>query len=70
MSDFKFYHDELHGEECACGSWKKSMFSFCYTCYRALPEDMQRDLWQRIGDGYEEAYDKTISYLKEEGKIE
>jgi hypothetical protein len=70
MTDFKFYHDELNGEECACGAWKRSMFAFCYTCHRSLPEDMKRELWKRIGDGYEEAYNEAISWLKEEGRTE
>ena len=70
MTDFEFYHNELHGEECVCGAWKKSMFSLCFACYHTLPPDMQKELWKRIGDGYEEAYDAAITWLKEEGKIE
>jgi hypothetical protein len=70
MSDIKFYLQELNSEECACGAWKKPKFSLCFACYHALPKDMQTDLWSRLGDGYEEAYDAAITWLKEEGRIE
>jgi hypothetical protein len=70
MSDFKFYLQELNSEECACGAWKKKRLSFCYTCYRALSKDMQKDLYQRMGEGYEEAYDDAIRWLREEGRLE
>jgi hypothetical protein len=70
MSDIKFYLQELNSEECACGAWKKPKLSFCFACYHALPKDMQRDLYSRLGDGYENAYDEAISWLKEEGRIE
>jgi hypothetical protein len=70
MNDVKFYIQELAGEECACGRSKKSRYSFCFTCYQLLPSDMQKDLWFYIGDGYEEAYDTAITWLKEDGRIE
>ena len=70
MNDTKFYIQELRGEECACGRSKKSRFAFCYTCYKLLPADMAKDLWNYMGDGYEEAYDAAISWLKEDGRID
>lgn len=70
MSDIKFYLQELNSEECACGATKKAKYSFCYTCYQLLPDDMKRELWNRLGDGYEEAYDEAILWLKEEGRID
>ena len=70
MSDVKFYIQELRSEECACGRSKRSRYSFCYTCYQLLPDDMQRDLWNYMGDGYEEAYDAAVAWLKEDGRIE
>lgn len=66
----KFYIQELRGEECACGAWKKSGFAFCFACYHALPFDIRDELWNRMGDGYEEAYDIAIKWLKEDGRIE
>ena len=65
MSDFKFYLQELNSEECRCGSWKKKRMSFCYICYRKLPKDTQKELYQRMGVGYEEAYDDACIFLEE-----
>ena len=70
MSDTKFYLQQLRSEECACGKWTKVKMSFCARCYFSLPRDMQRDLYQRMGNGYEEAVDAAVSYLKEEGILE
>ena len=61
--DTQFYLEELKSEECFCGKTKKSGMSFCYKCYSSLSKDMQRDLYQRIGDGYGEAYDKAVEWL-------
>ena len=65
MSDFKFYIQELNSEECRCSAWKKRGMSFCYVCYHKLPDDMQKDLYQRMGQGYEEAYDSACRWLEE-----
>ena len=61
--DLKFYIDELLSEECFCGRTKKSKMSLCYTCYKSLPKDKKQALYQRMGDGYEEAYDDAIEWL-------
>ena len=61
--DLKFYLDELKSKECFCGRKKKSMFSFCYKCYSALPKDLKRDLYLSIRHGYEDAYDKAVEWL-------
>ena len=61
--DWRFYYDELRGEECSCGRYKKPGYSFCYRCYKSLPRDFKRDLYQRIGAGYEQAYDAAVQYL-------
>jgi len=61
--DFRFYASELKSDECQCGRTKKPKMSFCYICYKSLPADMQKALYQRIGDGYEEAYDEAVVYL-------
>lgn len=63
QKDTNFYWDELFSEECFCGKNKKSKMSFCYSCYRSLPRSMQRDLYRRMGDGYEEAYDDAVTWL-------
>jgi len=62
--DWKFYYDELMSDECACGNPKQPSRSFCYRCYMALPGDMRRDLWKRLGEGYEEAYEAAVKYLE------
>jgi len=62
--EWKFYYDELMSDDCACGMPKKSGRSFCYKCYISLPKDMRRDLWLRIGDGYEAAYEAAVKYLE------
>jgi len=62
--ELKFYLDELTSDECACGQPKKAGHSFCYRCYMRLPGDMRRDLWKRIGDGYEAAYEAAVKWLE------
>jgi hypothetical protein len=49
IKDFKFYATELKSEECFCGKTKKPRMSFCYRCYKSLPGDMQKDLYQPLG---------------------
>ncbi len=61
--DLKFYIIELNSEECICGRDKVPGNSFCYTCYKSLPGDMQRALYQRMGGGYEAAYDEAVLML-------
>jgi hypothetical protein len=61
--DWKFYTKELSGKECQCGRVKRSMMSLCYGCYKKLPGHMQRDLYRKLGNGYEEAYDDAVEFL-------
>jgi len=61
--DRRFYITELKSAECQCGRPKKPHKSLCYGCYKALPKQMRRDLWQGIGDGYEAAYDAAVAWL-------
>jgi hypothetical protein len=63
MTEVKFYLREFISEECQCGKYKKSQMSFCYPCYKSLPRDLQRNLYNRLGNGYEEAYDEALTYL-------
>ena len=64
--DRKFYIESLASDQCLCERPKKSGFSFCYRCYRTLPVDMQRALYRRMGDGYEEAVNEACQYLQTE----
>lgn len=61
--DVRFYVAELRGEECQCGASKKSGHSFCYGCYRRLPEEMRGPLYRVMGNGYEEAYERAYVWL-------
>lgn len=63
MSEIKFYISELGSDECQCGRSKMPGRSFCYKCYTSLSRDMRRDLYQKVGDGYEEAHDAAVHYL-------
>jgi len=65
MNEWAFYIEELKSEECFCGQTKKSGFSFCFNCYKKLTKEMQKDLYKKIGKGYEQAYDEAFLYLKE-----
>ena len=64
FNDAVFLLKELKSNECACGSYKKKGFSFCYNCYNNLPDDIQKSLWDGFGRGYEEAYDFAVGWLK------
>ncbi len=63
LKDAQFLLKELRSNECACGKPKKSGNSFCYGCYSSLPEDLQKKLYRRFGDGYEEAYEEAHGWL-------
>ena len=54
----------LLSAECECGRAKKSGNSFCNRCYKALPKYLQRRLYRRVGEGYEEAHGEARAILK------
>lgn len=60
-----FYIDELKSEECQCGEYKARGKSVCPACWKRLPRDLQVDLYSRMGDGYEEAYEAAVKVLTE-----
>jgi len=56
--------ESLRSETCpACGKAKKAKQSLCYPCYKRLPQDRQHDLYNRIGEGYEEALGHAMTLL-------
>ena len=55
---------ELLGFACRYGRVKVPRQTFCAECYRALPVAMQRALYRRFGQGYEEAYAAAVAYLR------
>lgn len=63
VGDLKFYVKELKGDQCQCGRSKGSGKSFCYTCWKLLTPELQKSLYWRIGEGYEEAYEAAVIHL-------
>lgn len=59
-----WYHQQLLSDECYCMEPKRPRHAFCYACYLSLPDDIQRDLYQLIGKGYEPAYEAAIKFLE------
>jgi hypothetical protein len=51
-----------------CGEKKRHKESLCNRDYRRLPEAMRRALYQGIGQGYVEAFDAALAWLKENAK--
>jgi hypothetical protein len=51
-------------ERCICGNPKRTRMSHCGRCYKSLPKPMQTALWQRFGEGYEEAYADSVAWLR------
>ena len=49
-----------------CGKAKRAKMSHCSKCYYRLPPKMRSALCRGFGDGYEEAYEDSLEYLKGE----
>lgn len=47
----------------ACGGPKKPRHSMCGRDYRRLPSNLKAALYDRLGDGYEEAMDEAFGHL-------
>lgn len=60
-----WYLRELMSNECLCGKEKKPKYSFCYGCYKALPDEMQTLLYALIGQGYEGNFEEAVKWLEE-----
>ena len=63
MTSDNFYLNQFLSDECQCGRSKRPRHSFCFKCYKQLPDDMQKALWRRFHCGYEEAYEEAVKYL-------
>jgi hypothetical protein len=48
---------------CRCGAAKQYGMAFCFACWRHLPDNVRRALYQRIGQGFEVAYRVACEYL-------
>lgn len=47
----------------ACGGAKKSAQTMCRSCYFKLPRMMRDALYDRVGAGYEQAFDEAMQRL-------
>lgn len=47
----------------ACGGAKRKYNAFCTACYYRLPRALRRSLYQRFGEGFEEAYRVSIAWF-------
>ena len=63
QDDLKFYCKTRESNECSCGRGKQPRMWFCFQCYKSLPVDMQRALWNPITKEAIEAYEKALKYL-------
>jgi hypothetical protein len=61
---------ELAGVQCRCGRPKQPRQTFCRKCYYTLPRPQQRELYQRVGCGYEAAYIAAVNFLAHAGRME
>ena len=49
---------------CRCGALKRTKQPFCNTCYDKLPRQYQVALYKRLGEGFEEAYQRAAYQLE------
>jgi hypothetical protein len=54
---------ELMGVVCRCGKPKARGNTFCRACYLSLPMDARTALYKKIGEGYEDAYQRACEML-------
>jgi len=57
--------DSLRSVKCeGCGGKKKTAQSHCSKCYFKLSATLRSALYQRFGDGYEEAFEQSLLVLE------
>jgi hypothetical protein len=54
---------ELQTNKCFCGAKKAMSQTFCRPHYSSLPPGLRSALYQRFGEGYEEAYTTAREYF-------
>jgi hypothetical protein len=60
-----YYLEILKSNECPhCDDFKERGYVFCGSCYFSLPEDMRGDLYRMMRDGFEEAVDAALEWLR------
>lgn len=56
--------ESLRSDLCpACGNPKKPAQTLCKGCYFKLPAKLRSGLYDRVGDGYEEAFAAAMTKL-------
>lgn len=56
--------DSLCSNLCpACGRGKNARMTLCGGCYHGLPRELQKALYNRLGEGYSEAVDQALRML-------
>ncbi len=53
----------LNSKRCRCGRSKGDRKAFCFLCWRQLSERNQKLLYNRVGDGFGEAYQLAVETL-------
>jgi len=54
----------LRSTKCpSCSSRKKPHQTLCGGCYRLIPRAAQQALYNRVGEGYEEAFEAAMTHL-------
>jgi predicted amidophosphoribosyltransferase len=57
---------ELDSTECPhCKRSKRSGHSFCWNCFKELPQRLKNLLYKKFWEGYVEYYDEAKEWLKE-----
>ena len=64
-NDRMFYLETLKSTECQCEGEKKRGRAVCFSCWRRLPENLQRALYRPIGRGFEAAYEAAYRHLND-----
>lgn len=60
---------ELVSTKCRCGAKKSNRKTFCPKCYFSLPRKLQDELYNEVGNGYAEAYQRSEEILTEKGRF-
>jgi hypothetical protein len=66
VSEKRSILEDFLGEVCGhCGGTKRSKMSHCGKCYWRLPKPMRKALYNRFGEGYEQAFAESNKWLAE-----
>jgi predicted amidophosphoribosyltransferase len=67
IPDIHTLKSSLMGDLCPiCGKSKRPAQTLCPHCYSKLPLTLRRKLYDRIGQGYEQAIEAAMKHLKTE----